>query len=131
MNHQNGRRKLNCSSKHRKALLRNQALLFIKYGVLRTTTARIKEVRKLVEKVVTIARNGNDFNARRKVMSILPYESRTVEKLFKEIAPKYVNRPGGYTRIRLMQQRLSDTAQIAQLTWVEEEMTNTTASTQA
>jgi large subunit ribosomal protein L17 len=119
MNHQNGRRKLNVSSKHRKAMLRNQALLFIKYGVLRSTTARIKEVRRLVEKVVTVARDGNNFNARRKALQMLPYEPKTLEKLFEEIAPRYVTRPGGYTRIRLMQRRLSDTAELAQLTWVE------------
>jgi large subunit ribosomal protein L17 len=120
MKHQNGRRKLNCSSKHRKALLRKQALLFIKYGVLSSTTARIKEVRSLVEKVVTIAREGNNFNSRRRALQILPYDQETLKKLFIEIAPKYVTRPGGYTRIRLLHHRLSDTAPIAQMTWVEE-----------
>ncbi len=118
MIHQSGRKKLNLSSKHRKSLLRNQALHFIKYGVLQTTSVRVKEVRRLVEKVITIAKKGNDFNSRRRVQQILPYNDLLLVKLFKEIAIKYVERPGGYTRIHRMQQRLSDTASISRLSWV-------------
>lgn len=120
MIHQSGKKKLNCSPKHRKALVRNQALHFIKYGILKTTVARIKEVRKIVEKVVTIAKAGNHFNNIRKANSILPYDKKAIEKLFKEIAPRYVTRPGGYTRTFLLQQRISDTAKIGQLMWVLE-----------
>ena len=120
MIHQSGKKKLNLESKHRKALIRNQALHFIKYGSLKTTVAKIKEVRRVVEKVVTIAKAGNHFNNRRKANAILPYDLKAVEKLFKEIAPKYVSRPGGYTRIFNLQQRISDTAKIAKLLWVEE-----------
>lgn len=119
MKHQNSKKKLNCSSKHGKALLRNQAIHFIKYGVLQTTTARVKAVRSLVEKVVTIARSGNDFNNRRKAKQLLPYDLNALDKLFNDIAPKYVTRPGGYTRIFRMIHRTSDTAKISRLTWVE------------
>ncbi len=118
MNHQIKNKKLNLSSKHRKAFLRNQALHFIKFGKLESTLARVKEVRRLVEKVVTVARAGNLFNNRRKVLKMLPYDEAAVLKLFVEIAPKYINRPGGYTRIFKLGVRINDTADIGLLTWV-------------
>jgi large subunit ribosomal protein L17 len=119
MIHQNGRKKLNLKAPHRRALLRNQVIHLIKYGHLVTTKARIKETRRLAERVVTIARVGNDFNARRRVHALLPYDVAAVIKLFKEIAPNYVSRPGGYTRIIPLGQRMSDTATIARLEWVK------------
>lgn len=118
MMHQNGRKKLNRKSSHRVAMLRNQVIHLITYGHLVTTKARVKEVRRLAEKAVTIARDGNDFNARRRVHALLPYKAEAVIKLFKEIAPRYVDRPGGYTRIISLGTRPSDTASIARLEWV-------------
>ncbi len=118
MKHQSGLKKLNRKPAHRRAMLRNQVLHLINYGHLVTTKARVKEVRRLAEKVVTIARQGNTFNARRRVQALLPYNDKLVIKLFKEIAPDYVDRPGGYTRIIPMGQRKSDTATIARLEWV-------------
>ena len=118
MNHQNGRKKLNMSSGHRKAVLRNQTIHFVKFGILQTTKARIKEVQKIAEKVITIARAGYDFNTIRRVKKILPYDADAVVKLIKEIAPKYINRPGGYTRVIPLGMRRSDTATIARLQWV-------------
>lgn len=118
MNHQIKNKKLNLSSKHRKAFLRNQVLHFIKFGKLETTLARVKEVRRLVEKAVTIAKKGNEFNNRRKVIKMLPYDPDAVLKLFVEIAPNYVERLGGYTRINKLGVRLNDTAVIGLLTWV-------------
>ena len=118
MNHQNGRKKLNMKPAHRKALLRNQVIHLITYGHLVTTKARAKEVKRLAEKIVTIARNGNTFNFRRKALSLLPYKDEALGKLFKEIAPKYVDRPGGYTRLIPMGRRISDTAYMARLEWV-------------
>jgi large subunit ribosomal protein L17 len=118
MNHQNGKKKLNLRSSHRKSLLRNQVIHLIKYGSLLSTKARVKEVQRMVEKLVTISRVGSDFNTIRRVMSILPYDSNAVNKLIKEIAPKYTDRPGGYTRVIPMGQRVSDTATIARLEWV-------------
>jgi len=118
MVHQNGRKKLNLKTAHRKSLLRNQAIHLIKYGHLISTKARVKETRRLVERVVTIARDGNTFNARRRVHALLPYDTAAVIKLFKDIAPQYVSRPGGYTRIIPMGKRMSDTATIARLEWV-------------
>lgn len=118
MNHQIKNKKLNLSSKHRKAFLRNQALHFIKFGKLETTLTRVKEVRRLVEKAVTIAKKGNLFNNRRRVIQMLPYDQDAVLKLFVEIAPNYINRPGGYTRINRLGIRINDTAVIGLLTWV-------------
>jgi large subunit ribosomal protein L17 len=118
MVHQNGRKKLNLKAPHRRAMLRNQAIHLIKYGHLVSTKARIKETRRFVERAVTIAREGNTFNARRRVQALLPYDMNAVVKLFKEIAPQYVSRPGGYTRIIPMGKRMSDTATVARLEWV-------------
>lgn len=118
MNHQNGRKKLNLRPAHRKALLRNQLIHFINYGFLQTTKARVKEVQRFAEKVVTIARVGYDFNTIRRIKSLLPYDQDAVVKVIKEIAPRYLNRPGGYTRVISLGRRQSDTAPIARLEWV-------------
>ena len=118
MMHQNGRKKLNLKSPHRRALLRNQLIHLIMYGHLTTTKARVKEVQRFAEKMVTIARKGNDFNARRHAHSLLPYKQEALVKLFKDIAPRYTERPGGYTRVISLGRRVSDTAPVARLEWV-------------
>lgn len=118
MRHRNGRKKLNLKPSHKRSLLRNQVIHLITYEKLITTKARIKEVKKLAEKLVTIARVGNNFNARRRAKALLPYKEEALLKLFKEIAPRYTQRPGGYTRIIPLGKRTSDTATIAQLSWV-------------
>jgi len=118
MNHQSGRKKLNLKGPHRTALLRNQVIHLITYGHLTTTKARIKEVQRLAEKLVTVARVGNEFNARRRALSMLPYKQEALIKLFQEIAPRYVDRQGGYTRVIPLGRRRSDTAVIAKLEWV-------------
>lgn len=102
----------------RKALLRNQLISFILNGSLTTTKTRVKEVKRFAEKLVTLARDGNTFNNRRRAKAMLPYKEEALVKLFTEIAPRYVTRPGGYTRVYNMGRRLSDTAQIARLEWV-------------
>ena len=118
MNHQSGKKKLNKKPAHRKALIRNQVIHVITYGCLQTTKARVKEVQKVAEKIVTIARKGSDFNTIRRVKQLLPYSDKAVNKLIKEIAPRYVDRPGGYTRTIPMGRRVSDTSVIARLEWV-------------
>ncbi len=118
MMHQNGRKKLNRKYPHRKAMLRNQVITLITYGHLVSTKVRVKETQRLVEKLVTLARQGNNFNARRRAHALLPYKKDAVIKLFKEIAPRYVDRPGGYTRVIPLGRRTSDTATIAKLEWV-------------
>ena len=118
MIHQSGRKKLNKAPAHRRALLRNQVMTLITYGHLVTTKTRIKEVRRFAEKLVTLAREGNNFNARRRAKALLPYKEEVLSKLFTEIAPRYVSRPGGYTRIIPLAKRISDTADMARLEWV-------------
>ena len=118
MRHQNGRKKLNLRPAHRRAMLRNQAIFLIDYGHVVSTKVRIKELRKFAEKLVTIAREGNTFNVRRRINSLLPYKQDIAIKLVKEVAPRYVDRPGGYTRVIPMGKRLSDTADLARLEWV-------------
>ncbi len=118
MRHQNGRAKLNLKPSHRRSLLRNQVIHLVMYGHLVTTKANAKETQRLAEKLITIARVGNDFNSRRRAQQLLPYKQEALVKLFKEIAPKYVSRPGGYTRVIPMGKRASDTATIARLEWV-------------
>ena len=118
MKHQSGKKKLNRKPAHKKAMVRNQIIHFIKYGFLQTTKPRVKEVQKMTEKIVTIARDGYNYNTIRRIQKILPYEQDVVKKLIKEIAPKYVDRPGGYTRVIPLGKRESDTATIARLEWV-------------
>lgn len=119
MKHQIDRKKLNVKPAHRKALLRNFVIHLIEYGSLTTTKTQVKEVKRLAEKAVTQARKGNTFNVRRRVKSMLPYKESAILKLFKEIAPRYTERPGGYTRIIPLGKRPSDTADMAKLEWVE------------
>lgn len=118
MMHQRNKQKLNVKGSHRKALLRNQVIHLIENGHLVTTKARVKEVRKLAEKLVTLARKGNTFAFRRQALMLLPYKKEALDKLFVDIAPRYQGRPGGYTRIIPMGLRIQDTATIARLEWV-------------
>lgn len=118
MKHQNGRKKLNVKASHKRALLRNQVILLIEEGHLVSTKPRIKEVQKLAEKLVTLARKGNNFTGRRRAHMLLPYKKSALDKLFVDIAPQYTSRPGGYTRVIPMGRRVSDMAPISRLEWV-------------
>jgi large subunit ribosomal protein L17 len=118
MNHQDGKKKLNLKSSHRRSMVRNQVIHLITYGHLVSTKTTVKEVQRFAEKMVTLAREGNNFNTRRRAQALLPYKADALVKLFTEIAPKYVERNGGYTRVIPMGKRTSDTATIARLEWV-------------
>lgn len=119
MNHQNGRIKLNLNPAHKKSLIRNQTIILIEKGHVVSTVARVKQVRRFAEKLVTLAREGNTFNARRRAKSLLPYKEEALIALFNTVAPRYKQRPGGYTRIIPLARRISDTAEMARLEWVE------------
>lgn len=119
MIHQSGKKKLNVKPSHKKALIRNQVIHLIENGTLVSTRAQVKEVQRYAEKLVTLAREGNNFNARRRAKALLPYKDEALVKLFTEIAPKYTQRPGGYTRVISLGRRMSDTAYVAKLEWVE------------
>jgi large subunit ribosomal protein L17 len=118
MKHQIGRKKLNMKPSHKRSVLRNQIITLITHGHVVSTKARIQEVRRMTERLVTIAREGNTFAVRRRVQALVPYNDQALTKLFTEIAPKYVSRPGGYTRVISLGQRVSDTAHVARLEWV-------------
>ncbi|HPG31746.1 MAG TPA: 50S ribosomal protein L17 [bacterium] len=96
---------------HRKALMRNLASALIKYGKIETTTAKAKELRPYIEKMITRAKTDN-VNNRRIIDKDIKQKS-VLKKLFTEIGPKYAGRNGGYTRILKKGLRQSDSASIS------------------
>ena len=106
-----GTRKLGRSTAHRTAMLRGLVTFFLENGKIETTATRAKEVRSLAEKMITIAKEDSLQN-KRLVMSFVTKESVT-NKLFTEIAPKYADRNGGYTRITKLGPRRGDAAEMA------------------
>jgi len=118
MNHQNGNHRMNMRISYRMAYLRNQVINLITYGHLSTTKGRAKQIQRYAEKMVTVARVGNDFNTIRRVNQLLPYSETACKKLIQEIAPRYTQRHGGYTRMIPLGRRPSDTAPIARIEWV-------------
>lgn len=111
MRHLNSHRKLGRDSAHRKALLKNLSISLIEHGKIETTLPRAKELRSYFEKLLTKARKG-DFNAHRQVFAKLGHNIST-KKLVNEIAPKYKDRKGGYTRIVKTRIRVGDAAHMA------------------
>jgi large subunit ribosomal protein L17 len=120
MRHQNSKKKLNLKPAHKRSMIRNQMIGLITHGYVVSTKTTVKELRRFAEKLVTIAREGNTFNVRRRVNALLPYTLADSKKLVVEIAPRYAQRSGGYTRIIPMGRRASDTADIARLEWVKD-----------
>ena len=106
----NGYRKLGVKSAHRKSMLRNLVTELFRYGRIQTTDCRAKEARKEAEKMITLAKRGNDLHAKRQAMAYIKDED-VVKKLFDEIAPKYAERNGGYTRILKLGPRKGDVAE--------------------
>lgn len=105
-----GHRKLGRPTAHRKAMLRNQTTDLLREGRITTTITRAKETRRMAEKMITLGKRG-DLHARRQALAYL-YDKDVVIKLFDEIAPKYEDRNGGYTRILKLGQRQGDTAEM-------------------
>jgi len=122
MRHRNAHRKLGRDTSHRTALLRNQAEALLRHEKIETTVPKAKELRPYVERLITIAKRGvkaNDpkgvsLSARRLVMRDVLNET-VVTKLFDELAPRFADRPGGYTRILKLGHRRGDAAEIAQI----------------
>ena len=105
-----GYQKLGLKTGHRKAMLRNLVASLFRHERINTTEARAKEVKSIAEKLVTTAKQG-DLAARRRVLAYL-YEEEVVKKLFDTIAPKYAERPGGYTRVIKVGPRRGDAAEM-------------------
>ena len=118
MRHQKDRRKLSRSPSHRKALLMNLTREVIDHERIRTTEAKAKAVKPEIEKLITLARRG-DIHARRQATAALggkdDQTKYMVYKLFEEIAPRYADRPGGYTRILKLGPRRSDSTEMVYL----------------
>jgi large subunit ribosomal protein L17 len=111
--HQKAGRKLGRDSAHRKALYANLAGELIEHGRIRTTEAKAKEVRPLVEKMITLGKRG-DVHAHRQAVAFL--RSKPVaHKLFAEVAPRFADREGGYTRVVKLGPRHGDAAPMAYL----------------
>ena len=111
MRHQKDRRKLSRSTSHRKALLMNLSTEVIEHERIKTTEAKAKAVKPEVEKLITLGKRG-DMHARRQAMSQLGQNKFVVYKLFEEIAPRYADRQGGYTRILKLGPRKSDATEM-------------------
>ena len=105
-----GTRKLGRPTDQRRAMLRNLVTSFLKYGKIETTITRAKETRCLAEKMITLAKRG-DLHARRQVLSFVT-EEEVVKNLFDNVAPKYSERHGGYTRMYKVGPRRGDAAEI-------------------
>ncbi|MGN1101400.1 50S ribosomal protein L17 [Huintestinicola sp.] len=106
-----GTRKLGRTSDHRKAMLRAMVTFLLENGRIETTVTRAKEVRSMAEKMITTAKT-NDLHAKRQVLAYVTKED-VVKKLFDEIAPKYADVNGGYTRIVKIGPRRGDAAEMA------------------
>ena len=102
-------RKLGRDNKHRRSMLANQTKDVIMNEKIVTTETRAKEVRKFVDKMITYGKNGS-FVSRRKALAFLQNDTEAVKKVFDELAPRYKDRNGGYTRILKLSERRGDDA---------------------
>jgi large subunit ribosomal protein L17 len=118
MRHKRLGRKLGVVTKHRKAMLRNMVTDFLRYERIKTTDTRAKELRRLAEKMITLAKEGT-LHARRQAAGVIR-DKAVLKRLFDEIAPKYKDRPGGYTRIIKLGMRRGDNAPISMLELIGE-----------
>jgi large subunit ribosomal protein L17 len=107
-------RKLGRKTGPRLALFKSLTVAVLRYEQVKTTEARAKEIRGRVERMITLAKQGS-LSARRRVVAEMPDEPLVIDKLFKEIAPKYADRTSGYTRIVRIGQRNGDAAPIVQI----------------
>ncbi len=117
MRHQRAGKKLGRDSAHRKALYANLAGALIEHGRIRTTEAKAKAVKPMAEKMITLGRRG-DIHARRQAIAFLRSQD-IVHKLFSEVAPRFADRPGGYSRIVKIGTRQGDAAEMVYLELVD------------
>ena len=113
MRHKISGRKLSRATGHRRAMYRNLVTDLLRYEKITTTEAKAKEVCGLAEKMITLGKKGG-LHSRRQALSFV-LDEQVAEKVFAELAPKYAERPGGYTRITKLGPRLGDGAAMVQL----------------
>jgi len=111
MRHRKTRHKLSRDAAHRRLLMRNLSRQLIEHERIKTSQAKAKAVKPEVEKLITLAKRG-DHHARRQALSELGQDKFAVHKLFEEVAPRYIERPGGYTRIVKLGPRRSDSTEM-------------------
>jgi large subunit ribosomal protein L17 len=117
MRHRNAHRKLNRKHEHRRAMFANMALALIKHEQIVTTLPKAKDLRPIVEKLVTLGKRG-DLHARRQAIAQIR-NIRMVKKLFDVLGPRYQSRNGGYTRVLKAGYRYGDSAPVAVIEFVE------------
>ncbi len=117
MRHKIAGRKLGRPTGHRRAMYRNLVTDLLNYEAITTTEAKAKEVRGLAEKMITLGKKGG-LHSRRRALSFI-IDKKVAEKVFTELAQKYAERPGGYTRIIKLGPRLGDGAPTVKLELVE------------
>jgi len=117
MRHKVGGRKLGRSTAHRKALYRNLVTDLLGYEGITTTEAKAKEMRGLAEKMITLGKEGN-LASRRRILAYV-MDKKIVDKIFSDLAPRYSERPGGYTRITKLGPRLGDGAAMVRIELVK------------
>jgi large subunit ribosomal protein L17 len=115
--HRKSGRKLGRDAAHRKALYANLTSALIEHGRIRTTLAKAKEVRPIAEQMITLGRKGDLASRRRAIGYLRSHE--TAHELFSEVAPRFVDRQGGYTRIVKLGRRQGDGAEMAYLELVD------------
>ena len=117
MRHRNSGRKLNRSSSHRRAMFRNMATALLKHEQIKTTLPKAKELRPVVERMITLGKRGS-LHSRRQALSFLQDEA-IVRKLFDGLAERYEDRAGGYTRVLKAGFRYGDSAPLAYIELVD------------
>ncbi len=117
MRHQLSGRQLSRNSPHRHALMRNMSVALLKYESIRTTVPKAKELRRVVEPLITLAKT--DSEAHRRLAFSRLRDVAVVQKLFADLGPRFKARPGGYTRILHMQPRAGDSAPMALMQLVD------------
>jgi large subunit ribosomal protein L17 len=129
MRHRRAGKKLGRDSAHRKALYSNLAGALIEHGRIKTTEAKAKAVKPFAEQMITLGKRG-DLHARRLALAEL-HSQDVVHQLFADVAPRFVDRPGGYTRIVKLGPRLGDAAEMVYLELVDYDPAGTRAPTAA
>ncbi|SES66438.1 50S ribosomal protein L17 [Thorsellia anophelis] len=137
MRHRKSGRQLNRNSSHRQAMFRNMAASLIEHEIINTTLPKAKELRRIVEPLITLAKNDSVANrriafARTRVPAIRDKNGKVVfdvvMKLFNDLGPRFANRPGGYTRILKAGFRAGDNAPMAYIEFVDRPETQETAA---
>ena len=121
MRHRKVSRKLGRDVEHHKAILRNMVTDLFKYGKITTTIAKAKELKRVADKMITLAKRG-DLTSRRRALAFIR-DKNIVRKLFSELREKYLNRAGGYTRVIKIGPRRGDASMMAIVELVEEKIT--------